>query len=101
NDSVYAFDADDPTATAPIWQTNFLAGSVVAPKNTDMTFACGGNYRDFAGKIGIVGTPVIDPVTSTVYVVARTKEPGPVYVQRLWSLDVRTGTESIFGHTNI
>src|SRR5437016_10276981 len=55
NDSVYAFDADDPTVTAPIWQTNFLAGSVVAPKNTDMTFACGGNYRDFAGKIGIVG----------------------------------------------
>src|SRR5439155_24922125 len=42
NDSVYAFDADDPTATTPYWQTNFLGPNVVAVRNTDMTGACSG-----------------------------------------------------------
>ena len=93
SNSVYAFDADDASNSAPIWKTNFLSPGIVPPRNTDMTFACGGNYKDFAGNMGIVGTPVIDPDTSTLYLVSRTKEPGPTYVQRLWALDVRTGTE--------
>jgi hypothetical protein len=93
--SVYAFDADNASNSAPIWKTNFLSSGIVPPRNTDMnSFACNGNYRDFVGNMGIVGTPVIDPKTSTLYVVSRTKEPGPTYVQRLWALDVRTGTEA-------
>src|ERR1051326_4507758 len=94
SNSVYAFDAEEASNSAPIWKTNFLSPGIVPPRNTDMTFACGGNYHDFAGNMGIVGTPVIDPDTSTLYVVSRTKEPGPTYVQRLWALDVRTGTEA-------
>jgi hypothetical protein len=93
NDSLYAFDADDPSVTAPYWQTNFLAPNVVPPRNTDMTGACGGNYKDFAGSFGIVGTPVIDPSSGTLYVVVRTKEFGTNYVQRLRALDARTGIE--------
>lgn len=94
SNSVYAFDADEASNSAPIWKTNFLSPGIVPPRNTDMTFACGGNYKDFAGNMGIVGTPVIDPARSTMYLVSRTKEPGPTYVQRLWALDVRTGTEA-------
>src|SRR5205809_3549125 len=45
NDSVYAFDADDPTVTTAYWQMNFLGPNGVAPKNTDMTGACGGGYQ--------------------------------------------------------
>jgi hypothetical protein len=101
NNSVYAFDADDSSAATPLWQTNFLNANAVAPKNTDMTFACGGNYKDFAGKMGIVGTPVIDPGTSTMYFVVRTKEFGSTYVQRLWALDIRTGSEVPGGHVAI
>src|SRR5882672_3612432 len=101
SNSVYAFDADAPANSAPIWKTNFLSPGIVPPRNTDMTFACSGNYKDFAGNMGIVGTPVIDPATSTLYLVSRTKEPGPTYVQRLWALDVRTGTESPNGHVVI
>jgi hypothetical protein len=101
SNSVYAFDADNASNTAAVWKTNFLSPGIVPPRNTDMTFACGGNYKDFAGNMGIVGTPVIDPVTSTMYLVSRTKEPGPTYVQRLWALDIRTGTEAPNGHVTI
>jgi hypothetical protein len=93
NDSLYAFDADDPSVTAPYWQTNFLGPNIVAPRNTDMTGACGGNYQDFHGNMGIIGTPVIDSGSSTLYVVVRTKENGSTYVQRLRALDITTGLE--------
>lgn len=93
NDSVYAFDADRPSVNAPFWNVSFLAPNVVPPRSTDMTGACGGDYQDFSGNIGIVSTPVIDPVTETIYLLARTKENGANYVQRLHALDLRTGVE--------
>jgi hypothetical protein len=93
NDSIYAFDADDPTVTLPYWQTNYLNANSVPPRNSDMTGACGGNYQDFHGYMGIVGTPVIDPVAGTMYVVVRTKEFGTNYVQRLRALDITTGAD--------
>jgi len=92
NDSVYAFDADDASVLDPYWQVSFLGPNIVAPRNTDMTTPCG-TYRDFSGNIGIVSTPVIDPISGTIYVVARTKENGITFVQRLHALDVATGTE--------
>ncbi|HEX4644585.1 MAG TPA: hypothetical protein VH598_03160, partial [Verrucomicrobiae bacterium] len=93
NDSIYAFDADNPLVSAPYWHVSFLGPNVVAPRNSDMTGACGGNYKDFSGNLGIVGTPVIDPVSQTIYLVARTKENGTTFVQRLHALDVATGAE--------
>jgi hypothetical protein len=94
NDTVYAFDADDPTVTNAYWTRSFVSPpNIVAPMNTDMTGACAGSYHDFSGKMGIVGAPVIDPATSTLYLVARTKEFGTNYVQRLHALDVATGNE--------
>jgi hypothetical protein len=95
NDSVYAFDADDPTVTAPYWQTSFLGPNIRAPRNSDMAGACGGNYQDFSGNLGIVGTPVIDPATGTIYLVARTLENGSTFVQRLHALDVATGLDRV------
>ncbi len=96
NDSVYAFDADDSTVATPYWHTSFInPPSVVPPANTDMSAigACGGNYQDFSGNFGIVGTPVIDPVAGTIYLVARTKENGTTFVQRLHALDITTGLD--------
>jgi uncharacterized repeat protein (TIGR03806 family) len=93
NDSVYAFEADDASVSTALWQTNFLGPNVVAPRNTDMTGACGGNYRDYSGACGIVSTPVIDPATGTIYLLARTKENGSTFVQRLHALDITTGAE--------
>ena len=93
NDSIYAFDAEDPSVVAPYWQVSFTNANAVAPSNSDMTGACGGNYKDFSGHIGIVGTPVIDPVAGTIYLVARTKEIGTTFVQRLHALNLATGAE--------
>ena len=93
NDSVYAFDADDPAAINPLWFATYTnpAAGIVPVARTDVGQACG-TYVDFAGRIGIGGTPVIDPVAQTIYFVTRTKESG-VFVQRLHALDIRDGTE--------
>jgi hypothetical protein len=90
NDSVYAFDADNPSVSEPYWKVNFLKTNAVSPRNTDMT---AWDYQDFSDNSGIVGTPVINPLTWTIYLVARTKEYGTNYVQRLHALDIRTGAE--------
>jgi hypothetical protein len=93
NDSLYAFDADDPAAAAPIWFTNYTdpANGILPVSRTDVGQACG-TYRDFAGRIGIASTPVIDPIAQTIYFVTRTKENG-VFVQHLRAVDLRDGTE--------
>jgi PKD repeat protein len=96
NDTIYAYDADDVTRTAPYWTNSFInPPNVVPPNNADESAvgACGGNYRDFNGKFGIVGTPVIVPVTGTIYVLVRTKEFGTSFVQRLHALNVATGLD--------
>jgi hypothetical protein len=96
NDSVYAFDADNAAVETPYWSISFInPPSIVTPANTDMSAigACGGDYQDFSGNIGIVGTPVIDPAAGAIYLVARTKENGTNFVQRLHALDVTTGAE--------
>ncbi len=67
--NVYAFDADDPKASKPLWQVNLGAP---VPK-VDLGSACG-TYNDFAGAVGITGTPVIDAGSQTMYLVARTKD---------------------------
>src|SRR5262245_39684227 len=93
NDSVYAFDADDPAAAAPLWRVNYTnpAAGIVPVTRTDVGQACG-NYVDFAGNIGIAGTPVVDAAAQTMFFVTRTKESG-TFVQRLHAIDIRTGAE--------
>ncbi|HLY72103.1 MAG TPA: hypothetical protein VKR53_20360, partial [Puia sp.] len=96
NNSVYAFDADDSSVTSPYWHVNltYSPGTYRAIKNTDMTGACGGVYTDFSGNMGIVGTPVIDSTTNTLYVVSRSVTlDGQTFVQYFHALDITTGAE--------
>ena len=102
NNSVYAFDADDSATMNPYWQTNLTfnpgnTNSYRPPRNYDMVGACGGNYLDFIGNMGIVGTPAIDTLTKTIYVVARsvTINYPQVYLQYLHVLDLTTGADKI------
>jgi hypothetical protein len=95
NNSVYAFDADDPAEAEPLWHVNFTPASARPIQAADMTGACGRkyrDYRDFSGNIGIVGTPVIDRGSGTMYFVARTMENGRP-VQRLHAIDITNGSE--------
>jgi len=86
NNSIYAFDAD--AAGPPLWQRNFNNGGRPT-SHTEVGQNCG-TYLDFSGNIGIVGSPVIDASTNTMYFAARTVENGST-VQRLRAIDVRTG----------
>src|SRR5262249_47736078 len=92
NNTVYAFDADHAGGVgvaAPLWQRNFNNGGR-PPNHTELGQACG-SYNDFSGNIGVVGTPVIDGGSRTLYVVTRTVEGG--FVQRLRALNITTGNE--------
>ena len=95
NNSVYAFDADSAAISDPYWQDNLTPSGSRVIRNTDMTGACNGNYKDFSGNMGIVGTPVIDSVSNTIYLVARSVTIGPdsVFEQYLHALDITTGAE--------
>jgi hypothetical protein len=90
NDSVYAFDADSNSGSnaKPLWHTSFLInGATTVPVKLQ---GCGGS--NFWTQVGIVSTPVIDPVAGTLYVVAKTLENSS-YVHRLHALDIATGLE--------
>src|SRR5262249_14240092 len=78
---------------APLWTRSFLTGGAVPPRNTDMTGACNGHYTDFSGNIGIVGTPVIDGDTNTLYAVVRTHEDTK-FVQRLHAIRLADGSDA-------
>jgi hypothetical protein len=83
HDSVYAFDAD--TSGSPFWHVSLIpAGASTVPQPLVNS--------TIHPEIGITGTPVIDPSTGTLYVVAETLENSAV-VFRLHALDVTTGNE--------
>src|SRR6266481_1302207 len=53
NDSVYAFDADDASVTAPYWAVSFInPPNIVAPANTDLSAigACGAIIKISAAR---------------------------------------------------
>jgi uncharacterized protein (TIGR03437 family) len=90
HNSVYAFDADGPAT--PLWTVN------LGPSIPASTFDLPGEpYADIEKEIGILGTPVIDPSTGTLYVVAGTLESAgngsSAVLYRMHALDVTTGAE--------
>ena len=87
SDSLYAFDAD---SGAQLWSVNF-ASSVGATPVPYAQFAFAGN-RNVVGNLGILSTPVIDPSTNILYLVACTLESGTM-VYRLHAVNITSGTE--------
>jgi hypothetical protein len=103
NDSVYAFDADSATGpnAQPLWHASFIdAAAGITPLQTATDLQASTSPGFYGPLVGISGTPVIDPITGTVYAAAKTKEiAGGVtnFVYRLHALDVTTGAEKFGG----
>lgn len=86
HNSVYAFDADDAEAIQPLWQVNL--GTPVLSSEISAT------YRDMMPEVGITSTPVIDLVSQTIYVVAKSKNTSAgSYHQKLHALNLSTGQD--------
>jgi hypothetical protein len=79
HNSLYAFDADN--AGAPLWSVNF-GPYVPDPEKCLMP-----------GDAGIIGTPVIDLSSNTIYVVAATLPNSTTRRHELHALDITSGTE--------
>src|SRR5437870_445149 len=90
HDSVYAFDADSIN-NPPLWMTSILNYSPAGATSVPSSVKRDSNTTGWT-EVGIVSTPVIDPTTGTLYLVAETYENGSV-VHRLHALDVTSGVE--------
>ncbi|MGI9074385.1 MAG: pyrrolo-quinoline quinone [Bryobacteraceae bacterium] len=88
HDSLYAIDA---STGATLWRISFIN-----PTAGITTVSSSGFCAELSPEIGITGTPVIDPSTGTIYVVAKTKENG-THVQRLHAIDIATHAEKFGG----
>ncbi len=87
HDSVYAFDAD---RGAKLWQVSMLGPGEVPSDPV--------HGSQVAPEIGITATPVIDPTTGTMYLVAMSKRAsgtGTTYIQRIHALDITTGADKV------
>ena len=92
HDSVYAFDADSDAGSnaAPLWHVNFTDPST-GERTLSVADVLG--CPSISPEIGITGTPVIDPSTGTIYVVASTILSGQFF-HRLHALDITTGSRT-------
>lgn len=108
HNTVYAFDADDPAEYNPLWQVSL--GLPIKLPNSRLgaipNFPGHINYNDIDIEIGITSTPVIDPDSKTLYVVAYSddgwqKNPitnqmeykEGIYNYHLHALDITTGQD--------
>lgn len=93
NDTVYAFDATGSPKRA-LWKRRLVVRHTGGRAVKSSEVEC----EDLVPKIGVTSTPVIDRASSTLYVVAKTKEKGSGnFVQRLHALDIATGAEKLGG----
>lgn len=100
NDSLYAFDADAATASAagpgpdaaaapaPLWHTSFLVNGATAVPSAGL------KCTSITPTFGIVGTPVIDPATDTLYAVVALKI-GSTLADYIHAVDIRTGRDTM------
>lgn len=91
SDSVYAFDANTGTL---LWHDG--PASLIPGETT--VLATDVNCPQIEPTIGITSTPVIDPTTNTIYVVAMSKSVvngTTTYYQRIHALDLGTGADKV------
>ncbi len=107
HDGLFAFDADaSPCAT--LWTANLIdsrhgaaAGETTVPAGPTGNLV-GQGIGDVTPEVGVIGTPVIDPSTGTLYVISKSiNSAHTVFYQRLHAIDVTTGLEKAGSPTMI
>ena len=100
HESLYAFDADATPCTT-LWHANLIgsahggtSGETSVP-SAGVGALVGSGYGDITPEVGITGTPVIDPTTSTLYVVSKSVNSSTQFFQRLHAIDLTTGNERV------
>lgn len=91
HDSLYAIDAN---SGAVLWQDSFInpANGIMPVPSADT------NSTDIYPEVGIIGTPVIDASTSTIYLISKVKDTNNnTYAQYLHAIDLATGKEKFNG----
>lgn len=92
HNTVYAFDADSVQGSnaAPLWSVSLDGGGTSDPI---ADYGCTGTHYS---EIGVMGTPVIDPGKTTIYVVSKTLN-NSVRNFSLHALDITSGNELLGG----
>jgi hypothetical protein len=101
HDSLFAFDAD-ANPCVQLWSVSLIdtahganAGEVTVPAGTT-GYLVGDGSGDITPEVGVIGTPVIDSSSGTLYVVSKSMDPtGTTFYQRLHAIDVTTGSEKV------
>jgi hypothetical protein len=100
HESIYAFDADAAPCTT-LWHVSLIdsahggtTGETSVP-SWGTGALVGSGYGDISPEVGITGTPVIDPTTSTLYVVSKSVNSSQQFFQRLHAIDITTGSERV------
>lgn len=90
HDSVFAFDADNPGNETPLWQVSVIPAGM----QTVSSHITGCTGTNGFTEVGILGTPVIDPSSNTLYVVAKANVPN-TDTTSFWlnALDITSGAE--------
>jgi hypothetical protein len=106
NNSVYAFDAESNSGanSGLLWHDD-LGGGIDLVNHHEF----GGRYhnnvfQDMLPKIGITGTPVIDPTTDTLYVDAFTRtesDTGINFHHKIHGLNIADGSERPFSPVEV
>jgi hypothetical protein len=100
HNTVYAFDAD-ASSCVNYWNVSLMNAGETFLNNNDVS------TTDIFPDIGIVGTPVIDASTNTLYVVSKSKTtgtsctPASSCFQRLHAVSLLDGSEKFGGPANI
>jgi len=104
HDSVYAFDAD-ANPCLKLWQVTLLdtLHGATGGEGPLVWSDVGYCYGDIYPEVGVTGTPVIDPVSGTIYLISASEIPGAqsgncslptgTYYHRLHALDITNGSE--------
>jgi hypothetical protein len=90
HDSLYAFDADGP-GCKNVWSNSSI--SLLGPGEAAVP-SPNLNTSSFGATVGVTGTPVIDPSSQSIYLVAMSYNPNfNSFIQRLHAIDITTGQE--------